>query len=77
VNTFKSVPKGLPWDERVTRTANAALADFRQLAARYDFLQEGWRGFAAHLQKCVEQGGDPAEAMCFVWYVIDAGTADQ
>jgi hypothetical protein len=75
VDTFKSVSKTLPWKERVARTADAALADFKQLPSKYDFLQEGWRGFGKHLQEIVDQGRDPAEFMCFVWYVTDAETA--
>jgi hypothetical protein len=71
VDTYKSVPKSLPWDERVNRTAEVALADFQQLAAKYDFVEEGRRGFDEHLQKIVEGGGNPAEFACFVWYVID------
>lgn len=38
VDTYKAVPKELPWDERVLRTADAALREFAELRSGYDFL---------------------------------------
>jgi hypothetical protein len=57
VDTYKSVSQELPWTERVTRTAEVALAQFEMLQSKYDFLEEGKEY--------------PADAMCFVWYVLD------
>jgi hypothetical protein len=71
VDTYKSVPKTLPWAERVDRTADAALADFRRLPSQYDFLAEGRRAWHSYLREIEEQGGDPADFMCFVWYFIE------
>jgi hypothetical protein len=76
VGTYKSVSKDLPWEERVARTAEAALAEFKRLPARYDFVREGWRAFGPHLQKVIDEGRNPSEFMCFVWYVADAKTAE-
>jgi hypothetical protein len=75
VDTYRSVPQALPWDVRVVQTAEVALADFARLASKYDFLEEGRRDFATHLKEVEERGGDPAEMMCFVWYVLDSEEA--
>src|SRR4029077_14706866 len=72
VDTHRSVSKELPWAERVIQTADVALADFTLLTSEYNFLEEGRRGFSTHLQDVEERGGNPAELMCFVWYVLDA-----
>lgn len=69
VDTYPTVPSNLPWAERVTRTADAALADFRELQTRWDFMAEGRTGFEEEFQKWEANGGDTASAMCFVWYV--------
>ena len=55
--------------ERVARTAETALADFRELQAKCDFIAEGRNAFEEEFQKWEASGGDPAAAMCFVWYV--------
>lgn len=70
VDTFRSVPKSLPWDDRVAQTADRALVDFSHLESKYDFMEEGRRTFAKHLAEVEEQGGDAAKTMCFVWYVL-------
>ena len=72
VDTHRSVPKALPWSDRVEETAKVALAAFNNLSAEYDFLAEGRRGFADHLQAFEAQGQDPRQVMCFVWYVESA-----
>jgi len=69
IDTFKSVPVDLPWQERVTRTADAALREFRAVAAQYDFLAEGRSAFTKYFEEFESTGGEPADAMCFVWYV--------
>jgi hypothetical protein len=70
VDTYKSVDKALPWVERVSRTAEVALADFDALQKRFDFIAEGRVGFGSYLDALVAQGRDPADSMCFVWYVL-------
>jgi hypothetical protein len=74
VDTFKSVPAAisLSWEERVAKTADAALEDFASLQKRYNFLEEGRRDYGKYLDEIAQNGGDPAEAMCFVWYLADA-----
>jgi hypothetical protein len=71
VDTYKAVPKELPWDERVLRTADVALGDFAELRSSYDFLEEGKQAFGSHLKTIEDNGIDPAETMCFVWYLLD------
>ena len=71
VDTYKSVDKRLPWTERVNRTAEAALRDFEALPKRYDFIAEGRVACASYLDGLVAQGRDPADSMCFVWYVLN------
>ena len=70
VRTDRSVDKALPWSERVHRTAEVALRDFEALQENFDFFAEGRIGFASHLDALVAQGHDPADSMCFVWYVL-------
>lgn len=69
VDPHQTLPSDLPWAERVTRTAETALRDFRELQLRWDFISEGREAFAAEFEKWEAKGGDPATAMCFVWYV--------
>jgi hypothetical protein len=71
VDTYRSVSKHLPWQERVERTAAAALQQFPRLPSEFDFVAEGRRGFGQQLEEFERQGHDPKEAMCFVWYVLD------
>jgi hypothetical protein len=71
-DTYKAVSKVLPWNERVNKTADAALAEFTRLASQYDFLEEGRRAFGAHLKGIEERGESPTEAMCFVWCLLGA-----
>ena len=69
VDTYQTVVSSLPWAKRVTRTAESALADFRDLRTSYDFIAEGRKAFAEEFRKWDAKGIDPAAAMCFVWYV--------
>ncbi len=71
VDTYKSVPASLPWRERVERTAAVALADFSCLLSKFDFAAEGRRSFAEHFKRLEAEGGDPIQAMCFVWHLDD------
>jgi len=75
VDTSNSADEALPWVERVSRTAEIALADFNALQERFDFIAEGRVGFASYLDPLVARGRDPADSMCFVWYVH--GEADE
>jgi hypothetical protein len=74
VDTFKSVPENLDWSDRVDRTAMAASADFAQLKAKYDFLDEGMRNFERRLKEFSKNGGDLNDAIWFVWYVEEIET---
>ena len=69
VDTFKSVPSDLPWDQRVERTAVEARSQFADLQQRYDFISEGRSTFGSYLDEFETSGGDANDAMCFVWYV--------
>lgn len=69
VDTYNSVDPKSPWEDRVAQTATVALRDFAALKDRFDFEEEGMKGFAKHLTAFVSAGGDLADAMCFVWYL--------
>lgn len=71
VDTYKSVPASLPWQERVNQTAAVALADFSHLLSKFDFVAEGRRSFAEHFKRFDAEGGDPIQTMCFVWCLDD------
>jgi len=45
VDTYKSVDKALPWNQRVMATAEAASRDFSALQQRFDFMGEGREAF--------------------------------
>jgi hypothetical protein len=49
VDTYKSVYEALPWEERVSRTAEVALRDFEVLRKGVDFIAEGRVAFAPSL----------------------------
>ncbi len=69
IDTYKSVPATLPWSQRVQATADEALRQLETLRTGVDFLAEGRRGFATHLDDAQAAGIDPIDHMCFVWYV--------
>lgn len=69
VDTYNTVDPKLPWEERVARTATVAARDFAALPDRFDFVEEGMKGFAKHLKAFTATGGNLADAMCFVWYL--------
>ena len=75
VDTYKSVDEALPWQERVTRTAEVALRDFQALQSGVDFIAEGRTVIARQLDVLVAQGRDPADSMWFVWYVKNEADA--
>jgi hypothetical protein len=68
VDTYKSVSTFLPWQERVVRTANAALSSYAKLRLNCDFLAEGRRAFPKAFADYEHLGRAPADAMFFVWY---------
>jgi len=55
---------------QLERTAEVAARDFASLRNRFDFIAEGRRSFTRYLDNLVAEGRDPADSMCFVWYVI-------
>ncbi len=59
----------LPWAERVSLTAERSLAAFQNLRSQFDFIEEGRKAFASHLDKYEAEGGDLNQVMCFVWYL--------
>ena len=69
VDTLRAVPVDLPWDERVAATAAAALSQFQELQERYDFMAEGRAAFGEQFAELEASGGNPANAVCFEWYV--------
>ena len=69
VDRLEGLPPSLPWAERVSQTAERALAAFEDLRTRFDFIGEGRKAFSAHFDKYEAGGGDINQAMCFVWYL--------
>ena len=69
IDTSKSVSTSLPWPERVAQTAETALAEYSQLPSKFDFLAEGHDAFPKPFADFEKQWGDPADGMCFVWYL--------
>ena len=68
VDTFKSVPKSLPWQDRVAQSAKAALDQYSNLRRKSDFLAEGRGAFQKTFREYEQLGRNPADAMRFVWY---------
>ena len=60
VDTHRSVPKTLPWRERVKRTAEASAIAFAELCSNLDFLAAGREGFAEQLDTLLRTGRDPS-----------------
>ena len=69
VDTYSSVADDLTWDERVQATAEQGLRQFVALQNRFDFEAEGRSSFAKHIEDFEADGGNLADAMCFVWYL--------
>lgn len=69
VDTFKSLSADLPKTEVVIRSATLALSAFEELKSRFDFVAEGRLSCRKIFQEFEADGGDPEDAMCFVWYV--------
>jgi hypothetical protein len=77
VDTCEVVPATLTWSQRVQESAEEALRQLEALKSRFDFLAEGERDFATHLEEARAAGANPIEHMCFVWYVESEGEAEQ
>lgn len=75
VDTYKEVPADLPWSDRVSATAAAALSQFQNLCNERDFIAEGRSAFGAHLADLEAKGHDINEALCFVWYTYSEDEA--
>lgn len=71
VCTYYSVPKELPYNERVEKTAIAARHYFEKILEEDDFIAEGKKGFEKELDEYENSGGNLEDAICFVWYVTD------
>jgi len=69
VDTLVEEPDGLSWLERVKFTAGEARKQFADLQAKLDFLTEGRKEFGGHFARLEESGGDPADCLCFIWYL--------
>jgi hypothetical protein len=69
VYTGYTVPKSLPWAERVEKTAIVALEYFNNLKTEYDFIHEGRLGFERYLTEAEASGYSLEDVICFVWYV--------
>jgi len=68
VDTLTAMPSDVPWQDRVEHSAVVALSQFQDLQTRFDFLAEGQSAFPQHLDALRAAGGNPLDAMCFVWY---------
>lgn len=71
VDTYKSVPKTLSWNERIDLAAKAALRDYETLRQEKDFIAEGTEAFSKYIDKYIADGGDINKTMWFVWYLSD------
>lgn len=71
VDTYKSIPSNMIWEERVKMAAKVALENFQTLKETVDFIAEGRKGFSKYIDEYVDAGGDINTATCFVWYLSD------
>lgn len=55
----------LSWNERVNISADSDLAEFRDLLAKFDFLEEGCNGYKELFENYMASGNDPSQIMCF------------
>ena len=69
VDTYKAIPRDLPYAVRVDRTAEAAREAFEELRRKVDFLAEGRAAFSDVLNRYEKEGGALSDVMWFVWYV--------
>ena len=59
VDTYREVPREISWEDRVSKAAQIALEQFNALLRQFDFLAEGRKNFAEHIDKFSADGGDP------------------
>jgi hypothetical protein len=69
VDTLRTISADLSKNELIAQSASVALSDFNMLKNNYDFVAEGRSSFGKFFQECEVEGGDPKDAMWFVWYV--------
>ena len=69
VDTLSTIDATLSWRKKVQTTADEALRQFETLKTKFDFLAEGQQSFGKHFDVMRASGGNPADHMCFVWYV--------
>jgi len=72
VDPFRSLPRKLSRQEKISRSADQALIDFARLVSDVDFTIEGRKGFPVNFESLEREGRDPVQFACFVWYVSDA-----
>ena len=69
VDALIGEPENLAWAERVAHAATAARQKIAEVGRRYDFIEEGRRGFAAFFDAYEICGGDVRDCMWFIWYL--------
>jgi hypothetical protein len=69
VDTFKTVSADLSKDEAVVQSATTALSAFEALKRSIDFIAEGRSSFRQTFEEFEAEGGEPEDAMWFVWYL--------
>lgn len=74
VDPLRTEPSGLSWQERVALAAERSLEQFSALRLEFDFLAEGQRAFGQYFDDLRACRGDPAEYMCFFWYLESASS---
>ena len=69
VDPLNQEPEGLDWESRVGFAAQHSQEQFAALRSRFDFVAEGRRSFGEQFDDFQSAGGDPADRMCFIWYL--------
>ena len=73
VETLKTIPPNMSWEEKVVHTAVEANRQFKVLTEQVDFLSEGRKAFAKLFSQKAATDSDLTNAMCFVWYFETIG----
>ena len=76
VDTGKSVPAALPWDERVGQAAEVAQRDFA-LERDDDYLSEARAGGGALLDEAVAAGLSVSDVIWFTWCAAEEGVSTE
>ena len=69
IDLWEKVSGQMLWTERVALAAEIALKEWQRVQGLHDFMAVGRAHFPEQFQVCMASGRDPAEAMCFVWYL--------